>query len=203
MDFYLGAPRKIPKLPMTPRQRVLTQHHAEMEQLQKESSILEFTTTGKPPDKYRIIFHGKCLIPKPDGEVVLGDSQEVELSVGMEYPRVMPHVRWISQIVHPNIFNNGVCFGNFASRWTPYFHLTDMAEILWDYSRLAILNPLSAGPGASNQRLSYEQLDKKFNFPVDRRPLRNKLVGKDEGSSAVRPVGSQEDIVILDDPEKC
>lgn len=203
MDYYLGAARKIPKLPLTPRQRVLGQHYAEMEQLQKESSILEFTATGKTPDKYHLIFHGKCLVVDSAGEVKLGDRQEVDISLGMDYPRVMPGVRWITPIVHPNIFNNGVCFGNFAARWTPYFHLTDMAEILWDYMRLAILNPLSAGPGASNQRLSYEQLDEKFKFPVDRRPLRDKLVGKNEGSSAIRPAGTQEDIVILDDPEKC
>jgi len=203
MSWYMGAARKVPKMPMTPRQRVLGQHHAEMEQLKTESSILEFTATGKPPDKYRIIFHGKCLVAGPAGEPVLGDRQEIEISLGMEYPRSMPHVKWLTEIVHPNIFNNGVCFGNFASRWTAYFHLTDMAEILWDYSRLAILNPLSAGPGAGNHRLTYEQLDKKFNFPVDRRPLRDKLVGKNDGSSAVRPAGEQQDIVILDDPEKC
>lgn len=203
MNWFLGAPRKVPKLPMTPRQMILNRAYAEMEELQKESTIFEFSTTGKPPDKYKIVFHGRCLIPAGEGGVKVGDRQELEIALGYEYPRSMPQVRWITPIVHPNIFNNSVCFGNFAGRWTPHFKLVDMAEILWDYSRLAILNPLSAGPGASNQHLSYEQLDKKFQFPVDRRPLRDKLVGKNDGSSAVRPVGQQDDIVILDDPEKC
>lgn len=201
---FLGAKRQAPKMPLTPRQRILSRDLAEMEQLQKESSILEFSADGTYPDKYKLIFHGKCLMPVAGGEAKLGSRQEVELSMGMEYPRTQPAVRWITDILHPNIFNHGVCFGNFASQWTPYFHLTDLCEILWDYSRLKILNPLSAGPAAANQRLSWQELDRKFGFPVDERPLRDKLVGKNEGSSAIAPPAAGPDIVIFpDDPEKC
>lgn len=188
------------KMPLTPRQRTLSRDLLEMEQLKKDSSILTFDAEGKYPDRYVIHFKGNSLVYKDD-EVVIGKHQEIVLTMGMEYPRALPQVRWVTQIVHPNIFSGGVCFGNFSNRWTPYFHLVDLLEILWDYSRLAILNPHSAGQHARNEAESWANLDKKFPFPVDDRRLRDKLMGNNEGSSAVRPEGASDDIVIIPDDE--
>lgn len=201
--YDLGA-RKLPKMPPTPRQMVLARELREMKLLAGDSSVVEIRPAeGLYPDKYHIIFHGPSLIPGEGGEPVMGDRQEIEISLGMEYPRSAPQVRWITDIIHPNIFSHGVCFGNFASRWTPYFHLTEMVEILWDYARLKILNPESAGPGAGNHRQTWKQLYDKFQYPFGA-PLRDLLVKKDNASSALNPQSAPQDIVILpDDGEKC
>lgn len=172
---------------------------ADMKKLQGDSTILDFKVSGDPPDKYLIRFNGKSLVPDGHGGVKLGDHQEVEIELGSDYPRRRPNVRWLSPIVHPNISGGQVCFGNFASNWSPSVRLADIAEILFDYSRLAILNPHSGYGGVTDK--TWAELDAKYKFPVDKRPLRDKILPNDVGSSELRPDGKADDIVILNDSE--
>lgn len=179
--------------------------------MKKNSTIFDFEVSGDPPEKYLVTFKGNTLIPTQKGAMfpseegdrygaVLGGPQQVEITLSGEYPRRQPNIRWLTPIIHPNIWGHGtVCLGNFAGQWTPHFRLVDMVEILWDMARLAVLNPLSAGTGASNVDGLYQKLDKTYRFPVDKRPLRNKELGNSEGSSIVRPEGGEDDVVIFDD----
>lgn len=205
MSFFMGA-RKVPKVPLSPRQIIMARDLREMEQLQAESTIIEFTTTGKPADRYHIVFHGKCLVPGPGNSPVVGDRQELEIALDSEYPRAMPKPRWITKIIHPNISMHGnVCFGTFAGQWTTSLHLTDMVEILWDYCRLKTLNPSHGN--YSGRQIDWAALERKF-FPggegVDERALRDRLVGKNKGSSMISPPAAAGDIVIFpEDPDQC
>lgn len=205
MSFFMGA-RKIPSVPLSPRQIIMARDFREMEQLRKESTIIEFEATGKPPDRYKIVFHGKCLVPGPGGAPALGDLQEIEIALGSEYPRAMPQPRWITKIIHPNISMHGnVCFGTFAAQWTTSLHLTDLVEILWDYSRLKTLNPSHGN--YSGRAINWGALAEKY-FPrgegVDERALRDLLVGKNKGSSMIAPPAAAGDLVIFPDDEgKC
>jgi ubiquitin-protein ligase len=190
----------------TPRTLRLERDHDDMRRLKKESSILEFEVRGDPPDGYRALFRAKSLVPSgKEGGAELGDRQELEVSLGAEYPRIHPNVRWLTPILHPNIFSQGVCFGHFGSQWTPYYRLVDFFEVMYDYSRLAILNPYSAGPGGRPELEVWSALDRRFGFPVDKRPLRDKVLGKDAGSSVVRQApGDPDDVVIMpEDPGEC
>lgn len=168
----------------------------DLKQLKDDSTILDFKVSGDPPDKYLIRFSGKSLVPSQGG-VKLGDQQEVEIELGSDYPRRRPNVRWLTPIAHPNISGGQVCFGNFASNWSPSVRLADVVEILWDYARLAILNPHSAYGGHFGA--AWPELDKKYEFPVDRRLLRDRILPNDVGSSILRPDGKADDIVILND----
>lgn len=186
----------------TPRTMRLERDHNDMLQLLKESTILEFKAEDDPPERYRITFHGKSLIPKGKTGAALGDRQELEIRLPLDYPRVHPTVHWLTDILHPNIFNRGVCFGHFGSQWTPYYRLVDFLEVMWDYSRLAILNPYSAGPSGRPEVEIWAELDKRFIFPVDKRPLRDKVLGSGAGSSVVRQAPSdKDDIVIMPEGE--
>ena len=206
MSYFLGAPRKVPKIPMSPRQIVLNRDLVEMEQLKTESSIMEFQVSGKPPDHYKIVFHGKSLVPDQNRQPMVGNRQELEIVMGNEYPRSMPQVTWRTVIMHPNISRSGnVCFGNFSSQWTPSFHLTELVEILWDYSRLKTLNASHGNYGGWG--VNWAELEKRF-FPrgegVDERALRSKLVGKNKGSSlAAPPAAAGETVIFPDDPDRC
>lgn len=181
----------------TPRTLRLGRDFKDMVQLRQESTILEFETQDDPPEKYLVTFHGKSLVPKGDG-VALGDRQQIEIRLGADYPRSRPDVKWLSPVAHPNIFNQGVCFGSF--QWTPFYSLVNFVEILWDYARLAILNPFSAGPGGRPEVDEWHGFDKRFVFPVDKRPLRDRVLGDDAGSSVMRPApGDKDDIVIMED----
>lgn len=185
----------------TPRTMRLEKDHREMLQLRKDSTIVDFTVDDNdPPERYRITFRGKSLVPKGGGYVI-GDRQEVEVRLGVNYPIGRPEVYWKTSVGHPNISGGNVCFGNFGTYWTPNFRLTELVEVLWDYARLAILNPYHSyeGQGAPKK---WADLDKRFGFPVDKRPLRDLIKGPDEGSSVVRAEPSdRDDILIIDDDE--
>jgi len=171
-----------------------------MEKLRGESTILDFDAEGDPPDLYRMFFHGNGLVPDRDGGgAKIGKTHEALVSLGAQYPLQRPDVKWITPIVHPNIFGGTVCLGTFSLGWTPAVTLDEFAEVLWDMCRLAILNPHSAGPGGGEAGGQWDVLDRKYGFPVDKRPLRDKMLRSDEGSSIVRPEGAADDIVIIGD----
>jgi ubiquitin-protein ligase len=186
------------RTPLTIR---LEKELAALEKLRDESTILEFRHQGDPPEKYQFRLNGKSLVPGGTG-VRLGDVQEFEISLGTDFPRRRPEVRWITPIIHPNISGSNVCLGNFASNWSPAIKLADLVEILWDMSRMAIYNPGHAYGGPSNS--TWVELDRKYGFPVDKRPLRDRVLPNDAGSSELRPSGAPDDVVILrDDDEDC
>lgn len=185
------------KTPWTMR---LDRELADLKKLQDESTILDFKVQGDPPDKYLIRYGGKSLVPSGDGAKI-GDHQEVEIELGSDYPRRRPTVRWMTPILHPNISGGQVCLGNFASNWSPSIRLADVVEILWDFSRLAILNPGHAYGGSGSK--TWPELDAKYKFPVDKRPLRDKILPNDVGSSELRPEGKPDDIVIIRDDSGC
>lgn len=183
----------------TQRSIRLDHDYADMQAFKKDSTILDFEAIGDPPEKYIITFNGSSLVPSKGEEgAKLGGAQQIELTMGADYPRHQPQIRWLTPIAHPNISHGGVCLGNYANSWTPYFKLVDLIEILWDYSRLAVLNP--HGGYRQEGVAIWDKWRRKFEFPVDRRPLRDKVFGNNEGSSIVRPEGQEFDIEILDEP---
>lgn len=181
------------KFPRTPRTLRLEQDYRDMQAVRAQSTILEFTTEEDPPDRYHIVFRGKTLGPGP--EIV--HEQRVDIRLGTDYPRSRPDVRWMTPILHPNISGGQVCMGNFGTYWTQNTALGVVVEVLWDMARLKILNPYHA---YDRDERRWEELDKQFKFPVDPRPLRDKVLSRDEPSSVLNPeVSDPGDIVILDD----
>lgn len=187
----------------TPRTVRLEKDFEQMKALAADSTIFSFEAADQPPDHYRIFFKGKTLVPVgPDG-ITVGREQACEIKMGIDYPRGQPMLRWLTPIVHPNIFGNTVCLGTFWASWTPYYKLTDLVEVLWDMARLAILNPHSGGPGGRNERSLWEERDAEFGFPVDKRPLRDRRFGPGEGNSIIRETGQAGDVLWLDEDPSC
>lgn len=144
-----------------PRARRLMKDFEEMKDLAEHSPILEFETHGDPPDQYLLRFHGLGL--DPDGGT--RNLHEVRIELGSEYPRSMPHIRWLTPILHPNIASGTACFGNFVM--SPRVRLVDLVEIIWDMTRMALY---SAGDNKTWQKLL-----KEYGFPVDPRTIRGEV----------------------------
>jgi ubiquitin-protein ligase len=178
---------------------------ADLKALKDDSTILDFKVEGDPPDKYLIRYNGKSLTLGHGTQASgISDHQEVEITLGSDYPRSRPNIRWMTTILHPNISGGQVCLGNFASNWSPSTRLADIVEILWDFSRLAILNPGHGyAYGGEVMSKSWADLDKQYKFPVDKRPLRDRILPNDVGSSEIRPSGAPDDIVIIRDDSGC
>lgn len=145
-----------------------------MKILAKESSILEFSENKL--DSYQVVFNGKGL--DSSGKII--KRHELEISLSLEYPRVVPSIRWISPILHPNISGGRPCLGNF--RMTPAVKLIEIVEILWDMARLAMFNVYG---GYGDKVDQFRQVTKAIPLPIDDRILRDKgTVSKKEKQDA-------------------
>lgn len=181
----------------------------DMKNLKKESTILDFEASGHNPaipEEYLLTFHGKTLVSHgPKGVSVSDKPQQVKIALVGDYPRRQPGITWLTEILHPNIWGTlghlTVCLGNFHNQWTPYVRLVDMVEILWDMGRLAILNPYSAGTVGGDDYENWAKLRQRFDFPVDRRPLRDKILGPNDGSSIIRPNSPADEVILFEDDE--
>lgn len=177
----------------TPRTRRLKRDYEELLSLKDQSTILDFTTEGDPPEIYHLTFHGRGLDPKK----TFRDVHQVDLNFGLDYPRQSPSISWKTPISHPNISGPNVCLGNFTM--SPYVRLSELVEILWDMARMAAFNPHSAYHGEGN--FWYGEMKKVGGFPVDLRILRDKappppeepgepeliIMGAAQGAESARP----------------
>ncbi len=190
----------------SPQMRRLKHDFAAMQALADESTIFHVRSFGSPAQRYLIEFRGRSLA-RDKGKVTVRDSHEVEIKLGVSYPRTMPELRWITPIYHPNISEIGlVCLGGYGTHWVPSLHLDELCNMLWDmarYHNYDIRSPYNreAALWAANQTT--------FQFPIDPRPLRDKRIamGRIEGDAPVvlpkaDPIAPKpepmQDVLVLD-----
>jgi ubiquitin-protein ligase len=184
--------------PRSPRERRLYFELQRLEELRDQSTVFDFEAFGDPPERYIFTFHGRGL-KGGKGRIAPTDVHQVEVKLLRDYPISRPEFVWKTPVYHPNLFGGTVCLGSWGMSWTPTFTLDQAAEILWDMARFAILNPRSSGPSGADESAHWAKVDEKYGFPVDKRPLRDKVVGRDERSSILRPAEDEDDIVIIED----
>lgn len=142
-----------------------------MQRLRDESSIINYSASGKPEAVYHVEFRGKSLA-RFHGKISVVERHEVEIKLGSSYPRTMPELRWRSPIYHPNISEIGmVCLGGYGTHWVPSLQLDELCTMLWDmlrYHNYDIRSPYNrdAALWVANQTT--------FRFPIDPRPLRDR-----------------------------
>jgi len=169
----------------TPRTRRLKKDFEEMQALREQSSIIDFDAQGPAPDKYQITFHGNGLGASGRVETV----HRLVVNLGMDYPRTQPDTHWQTPIFHPNISGGRPCFGTFAMN--PNVRLVDIVEILWDMCRMALYNPY----GGYGEKDQWQVLRRKFDFPVDKRILRDKVAPV--APPPVREEDDEPDLIIM------
>lgn len=171
-----------------PRERRLQRDLGEMLKLRAESTILDFTMKGDPPESYVLTFAGRGL--HPDGGFT--ELHQVAIQMGAEYPREKPAITWQTLILHPNISGSNVCMGSFTM--SPYVKLTELVEILWDMARMAVYNIHSA----YQKEVPWIELMKSVGgFPVDPRILRDRV-----GRPPAPPGSDEPEIFIMGASEK-
>lgn len=174
----------------SPRVRRLRSDYRALEKLRAESSILEFAfpagTGGAPPELYFIRLLGRGLFRMPgSSEVFFREQHEVSIRLGAGYPRMMPEISWKTPIFHPNVSSNGiVCLGGYGTYWVPSLSLDELCIMLWDvvrYANFDVDSPYNreAAFWAKNQPAGA--------FPVDKRPLRDRVAGVAPRDSLRRP----------------
>ena len=180
----------------SPRIRRLRSDLKALEALKRESTILAFKTQGNPPDEYLVRFHGKGFARSPDGEdVQVQEDNEVRICLGASYPREMPEMHWRTPIFHPNISGAGtVCLGGYGTFWVPSLNLDELCEMLWDmirYQNFDVTSPYN------RDAAEWAKYQRKYKFPIDPRPIRDKLAEALPISKPKRVVAAE--VLFLDD----
>jgi ubiquitin-protein ligase len=156
----------------SPRIRRLRSDYESLKRLKSESSIVDFKCFGNPPERYVISFYGKGLMrPAPGSPIHVQQIHEVEILLGVEYPRMMPELRWRTPVFHPNIAETGmVCLGGYGTNWVPSLNLDELCEMLWDMIRYANYDVKSP---YNREAALWAQTQTVFHFPLDPRTLRD------------------------------
>src|SRR5262245_26884497 len=160
----------------SPRSRRLKSDHKALTQLAAESTIFSFQAFGSPPDFYILKFHGRgCFKPERNDEIRLRDEHEIHIRLGASYPRMMPELAWKSPIFHPNISASGVvCLGGYGTYWVPSLALDELCGMLWDMIRYENYDETSP---YNREAAGWAKNQTDFPFPLDPRPLGDKLAG--------------------------
>jgi ubiquitin-protein ligase len=169
----------------SPRDKRLHSDFRALQQLRADSTILEFECRGEPPDRYRIAFVGKGLWRLNNGHTAIRDRHEVLITLNSAYPRMMPELAWQTPIFHPNISASGiVCLGGYGTHWAPSLKLDELCHMLWDmirYQNYDIESPYN------RDAAMWARGQNEFAFPVDPRPLRNRIAGELFVTSGAKP----------------
>jgi ubiquitin-protein ligase len=174
----------------SPRTRRLRNDLAALDQLRAQSSVFRFSAEGDPPHRYLISFKGKGLW-RDRGKIRILESHRVEIKLGASYPRLIPDIRWITPVYHPNISEIGmVCLGGYGTHWVPSVQLDELCTMLWDMARY--FNYDIRSPYNRDAAL-WVASQTAFLFPTDGRPLRDlrAALGRIPSSSAGQGAGSE------------
>ena len=156
----------------SPRDRRLKSDLQALERLIQQSSILDFNALDNPATRYIISFKGKGLMQPANSEkVLIQEFHEVEIRLGINYPRSKPDLKWKTPIFHPNISALGqVCLGGYSTHWVPSLNLDELAEMLWDMVRFSNFDVKSP---YNYKSARWVDRQKEYTFPLDDRPLRD------------------------------
>ncbi len=125
---------------LSPRGRRLKTDMEKLTQLAQRCSVIELELGQRGeyqiPESYVIGFRGPSFertVNPFEYRVSIRDHHQVRLSLGPQYPRLMPGLQWLTPIFHPNIAPNGsVCLGGYSTHWAPRLMLDQLCEMLWD-----------------------------------------------------------------------
>lgn len=115
---------------------------------------------GDPPNKYRITYRVKGLIPG-DPEPKVKKTHQVEIYLPKEYPYMYPICKFKTRHFHPNVYegNNTVCLG----KWTAELPLADL--VVWIGRMIQYQNYNIDDPANGAAADWAEENEKKF--PID------------------------------------
>ena len=157
----------------SPRQRRLESDYKGIGELRDESTILDFITSGSPPQKYRLTFNGTGIWRDSNSRIQVSNHHECLIEFGAAYPRLVPNLAWQTPIFHPNISNNGVvCLGGYGTHWVPSLTLSELCGMLWDMIRFKNFDTESP---YNREAALWVKRQQSFVLPIDNRSIRDKI----------------------------
>ncbi|CDJ50263.1 ubiquitin-conjugating enzyme e2, putative [Eimeria brunetti] len=114
-----------------------------------------FGVSGAPVQNDIMRWH--AVIFGPEDTPWEGGTFQLELKFTNEYPNKPPHVRFLSQLFHPNVYKDGnICLDILQSQWSPIYDisaiLTSIQSLLSDPNPSSPANQEAARLYAENRR---------------------------------------------------
>nr|VFJ50724.1 MAG: Ubiquitin-protein ligase [Candidatus Kentron sp. FM]VFJ50757.1 MAG: Ubiquitin-protein ligase [Candidatus Kentron sp. FM]VFK08754.1 MAG: Ubiquitin-protein ligase [Candidatus Kentron sp. FM] len=130
------------------RLMALTTDHRDMQEIIERNPKISFTANrAHAPDLYTVTFHLASFTDLPPGtlEPRQSDTHRIEITLGADYPRKAPLVRWLTPIFHPNIRQTNppkredghglVCLGVLQHRYLPGLGLARLVTMLFEMAQ--------------------------------------------------------------------
>ena len=144
-----GGPVVVPAAPDQPRvsmrtRRLIADAQEMTETFKDFPSIRIKSTTGDPPEIYRIEYHVTGLTRGWLGRPRPKKTHLVEIQLTSDYPRLAPQCKMLTPIFHPNIDDVTICVGD---HWTAGERLVDLVTRIGEmiaYQAYNIQSPLNA-----------------------------------------------------------
>ena len=145
--------------------------------LARDSDLLQLTSLGDPPDRYRALFTCRGLVCDAAGQIAEADWFEVGVCFHRDYLRSASTFRaltWLGprHIWHPNISNEhpAVCIGHLAPG-------TSLVDILYQLHEMITWNRFNMREDDSlNPAACQWARHNVARLPVDRRPLKRRAL---------------------------
>jgi hypothetical protein len=133
------------------RVRALVADHQDMNELVKWNKHIRFEPNlTHAPTRYQITFdYPSFRALSDDGHTpLISNEHGVEITLGADYPRKAPFVRWTTPIFHPNIRTDdgAVCLGVLMDRYLPGLGLARLVTMLAEmtqYRNFDMSSPLN------------------------------------------------------------
>ncbi|HEY0406344.1 MAG TPA: ubiquitin-conjugating enzyme E2 [Pyrinomonadaceae bacterium] len=133
------------------RVRALVADHQDMNELVKWNKHIRFEPNlTHAPTLYKITFdYPSFRALSDDGHTpLISTEHRVEITLGADYPRKAPFVRWMTPIFHPNIRTDdgAVCLGVLMDRYLPGLGLARLVTMLAEmtqYRNFDMSSPLN------------------------------------------------------------
>lgn len=151
---------------MTRKEIRMKNDFEEMLRLKGDSSIIDFQTTGNPPNRYSLTFRCPGIKLDEHGKPTIIQEHHCEIVLGAQYPSQPPDVTWQTAIFHPNIKLQAVCH---SGQWAPSWSLAEFVSELADMSRYVKYNLQSP---LDTKAAEWARRNMNL-FPLDVRPIRD------------------------------
>lgn len=115
---------------------------------QSHPHIRLVSVEGNPPEKYRIEYHIRGLVPVEGKTFNYGEYHRAEIFLMLDYPRRAPFCRMTTPVFHPNIDPQKICIGDHWSAGQSLAQLIVRIGEMICYQSYNIQSPLNAEAAA-------------------------------------------------------
>ena len=160
----------------SPRLRRLETDYRNLQSLAEKCEVFSYEIGKRGefnlPESYTLEFLGPSLMREGQGvnrRYRLSHTHQVQLTLGMTYPRTTPGLHWITPIFHPNISSGGqVCLGGYSTYWVPSLMIDQLCSMLWD---MLTYRNFNLGSPFNTDAAQWLSTQRDFTLPLEVRAL--------------------------------